>query len=158
MSDEVVIFRDAAEQFERDTKAWDMAMAYVRPQKIAQRLSMSVEEVHASIARMSGGVTPDFRSREMQMILEQIRELQAAFHLKAKDGDYDSAVIQLRSLDLRARMLGLFAPPMRDDPLDEIKTHPQSSTERIHSVLDELCGENHMIEGEVVKDQPPDDG
>ena len=108
---------------------------------------------------MSGGVTPDFRSRTMQLILEQVRELQQSFYVKSRQGDYDAAIIQLRAQDLICRMLGLYAPPARDEPLDDLKTKRMTTTEEIGALIDEIRGKrDRTIDGEVVPPKPEDSG
>lgn len=139
---EVIVFQDKAAEFERDKEAMKLAMAFTSRRKIAERLNMTVEDVTASIARMSGGVTPDFRAREMQLILEQVRELQQSFYIKARQGDYDAAVILLRGFDQVCRMLGLYAPPMRDEPMDDLKVK-RTTTEEIGELIDEIRGKKH---------------
>jgi hypothetical protein len=145
-------FDDAAATYERDMAVWQMLRAYEQPRDIARKLHCTIDEVHASGIRMSGGVTPDFRSRMMQLILEQVRDLQRAFHDKARKGDYDAATIELRGQDQICRMLGLYAPPMRDEPLDDLKPK-RTSTEELRDVLNELIGKDCTIEGEVIKEE-----
>lgn len=156
---DIIKFQDAAATFERDKKVWQMLLAFMPPRKIADKLKISIDEVHQSQARMSGGVTPDFRSRQMQLIMEQVKELQHSFYDKAKDGDYDAAIIQLRSHDLMARLLGLYAPPMREEPLDDIKHRKSNTTEEISDLIDEIRGKHsRTIDGEMKDVTPESEG
>lgn len=155
----IINFAGKSAEYERDQEVWRLLLASFSPRAIADRLKITVDEVHRSQARMSGGVTPDFRSRQMQLMLEQVKELQQGFYIKARQGDYDAATFVLRSHDMVARLLGLYAPPMRDEPLDDVKTRRSSTTDEVGDLIDEIRGvKTRTIEGEVVPKKDDGDG
>jgi len=135
-------------------------IAGISLREIAEHEACSIEEIETAVVRMSGGVSPHFRERHMQLSLERLDKLLRAHYQKAVTGDYDSSVIYIRTVELSCRLLGLFPPPQSDASLDKLR--PQTtSTEKIREVFDALIGKtDRVIEGEAVEnpsDNPVDD-
>lgn len=145
---EIVKFDDAAETFKRDRRVQKLLLAGQQPRDIAEELECSIDEVHASQLRMSGGVPPDFRARIMHLDLERLDRLHNAFWTAAINGDAEAAKICLRVTDHRDRLLGLYPLPTREQQMDERPR--ETSTERIRAALAEIEAEEKMIDGEVI--------
>jgi hypothetical protein len=156
MAADVVKFEDAAATFDRDRRVFRLRLAGTSVRKIAEQLKCTPDEVNASIVRMTGGVSPDLRARTIQLELERLDEMQQGFYLDSlttneRKGNFDSAVIVLRIMERRARLLGLDVPVRHDAPLDDMAGR-QTSTDRIRSVIDRLTGKtDRTIDGEIVK-------
>jgi hypothetical protein len=144
-------FEDAAATFKRDTRALNMAVAGVTVREIAEHEECSIDEVECSLVRMTGAASPQLRERYLQLAIERLDKMVRAFYPKAMGGDYDSAVIVIRSVDTQCRLLGLFPPP-QSSHLE--KRGPKiSSTEDIRAALDAVMGKTgQTIDGDVVKD------
>jgi len=156
MSANVIKFvEDEAANWERDKRVMSSRLAGTSLREIAEHEGCSIEDVETSIVRQSGGVSPNFRERHMQLSLERLDRLLRAHYTAALKGNYDSSVIYLRTIEMSGRFLGLFPPPQPDAPLDKLKPI-ESSTEEIRSVLDELMGRKSTIEGQVVAQQDGD--
>jgi hypothetical protein len=156
MSADIIRFDDITESWERDKRVMNMRLAGIPPREIAEHEGCGIDEVEASVARMSGGVSPHFRERHMQLSLERLDKLLRAHYQAALRGNYDASVIYLRAIEMSGRFLGLFPPPHTETSLDKLKPKV-TSTEEIREVLDELVGKNRTIEGDVV-DKGGDDG
>ena len=155
MAADIIKFGDAATTWERDKRVMSSRLAGTSLREIAEHEGCSVDEIEASIIRMSGGVSPNFRERHMQLSLERLDRLLRAHYTAALKGNYDASVIYLRTIEMSGRFLGLF-PPQSDTSLDKLKPKI-SSTEEIRDALDELLGRKSTIEGEVVR-KDGDDG
>lgn len=159
MSADVVKFGEAAAQFERDRKVFKMRVAGVTVREIARDLGLTLGEVHTSIARMTGGASPELRMREMLLDLERLDKMLHSFLVKC-EGDEpnpEHAGVVLRCLEQRARLLGLYAQPRsgnNDDPLDGASGPKETSTERLKRALDMVKGTPTTIdaEGQPVED------
>jgi len=146
---------DEAAKWERDKRVMSSRLAGTSVREIAEHEECSVEEVETSIVRQSGGVSPNFRERHMQLSLERLDKLLRAHYTAALKGNYDASVIYLRTIEMSGRFLGLFPPPQADANLDKLKPNV-SSTEEIREVLDELLGRKSTIDGEVINREESD--
>ena len=156
MSADIIKFDDAAATWERDKRVMSSRLAGTSLREIAEHEGCSVDEIEGSIIRMSGGVSPHFRERHMQLSLDRLDKLLRAHYTAALKGNYDASVIYLRTIEMSGRFLGLFPPPQSDTSLDKLKPRI-SSTDEIRDALDELLGRKATIEGEVVR-KDGDDG
>lgn len=154
---DIIKFGDAAASFERDKRVLNARLAGVSTREIAERESCSTSEVEASVIRMSGGVSPHFRERHMQLALERLDNLLRAHYPAALRGDYDASVIYLRTVEMSCRMLGLFPPPQTETSLDKLKPKV-SSTEELRAILDELTGRAKPIIEGTANSTDDDDG
>lgn len=133
----------------------------VSARDIADTLGISVEQVHTSIARMTGGASPELRMRAMLLDLERLDKMILTFQAKAAGDpgkgvspDAEAAGVLLRCLEQRARLLGLYAQPRSastDDPLDNAGPK-ENSTERLKRALNMVRGEPVTIDAERVSD------
>ena len=158
MSANVIKFvEDEAVNWERDKRVMSSRLAGTSLREIAEHEGCSIEDVETSIVRQSGGVSPHFRERHMQLSLERLDRLLRAHYTAALKGNYDASVIYLRTIEMSGRFLGLFPPPQPDAALDKLQA-PVSSTDDIRNVLDELLGRKSTIDGEVVTREDGDHG
>ena len=158
MTANVIKFEDAAATWERDKRVMASRLAGTSLREIAEHENCSVDEVENAIVRQSGGVSPNFRERHMQLSLERLDRLLRAHYAAALKGNHDSSIIYLRVIEMSGRFLGLFPPPQPDAGSLEKLRQNVSSTEEIRNVLDELLGKNSTIDGEVVHREDSDDG
>lgn len=148
----VIRYEDAAARFERDRKAYKLKLEGHSLIDIAQNLKCEVHEVNASLARMFGGVTSEMRTRAIEEELARCDAMYGVFYTRAKTGESEAAIICLRIMERRARLLGLDRPASDDSALNEAMRGAQtSSSERIKAALDRIVGKRPVIEGEVVK-------
>jgi len=151
MSANIIKFaEDEATKWERDKRVMSSRLAGTSLREIAEHEGCTIEDVETSIVRQSGGVSPNFRERHMQLSLERLDRLLRAHYTAALKGNYDASVIYLRTIEMSGRFLGLFPPPQPDTSLEKLKARV-SSTEEMRDALDELLGRK-SIEGEVVKE------
>jgi len=126
-----------------------MRMASASLRDIAEHESITIDEVETIIARMSGGVSPHFRERHMQMSLEQLEKVKRANYAAMLKGTYDASVIYLRAIEMSCRLLGLFPPPQTDASLEKLRPKV-TSTDEMRAVLDELMGKtDRTIDGQA---------
>ena len=134
MTADIVKFGEAAAQFERDRRVFRMRVDGCSARDIADTLNCTIEQVHTSIARMTGGASPEMRMRAMLLDLERLDKLLLTFQKKCvgDEPDPEHAGVVLRCLEQRARLLGLYAQPRNgNDPLDDAGGPKETSTERL---------------------------
>lgn len=154
MSADIVKFGEAAAQFERDRKVFKLRVAGVATRDIASELNITVEQVHTSIARMTGGASPELRMREMLLDLARLDKMLESFLVKStgEEPNAEHAGVALRCLEQRARLLGLYAQPRsgsNEDPLEN-SGPKETSTERLKRALDMVKGTTTTIDAEPV--------
>lgn len=165
MSADVVKFENAAMQYERDRKVFAMRLAGSSSRAIATALGCSIDAVHASIVRMTGGVSPELRARTVMIELERLDDMQRGFYELAlpdpennRKPDAEAAGVVLRIQERRAKLLGLDQLPRGDAALEEMmRVGRETSTEKISRALDQLLGKTTMIEGKALP-EPGDKG
>jgi hypothetical protein len=150
MTAEIVHLEDAGAKFERDRKAFRLAIEGTSVRQIAEDLHCSPSEVEASLIRMSGGVTPRLRERTVSLGLERLDALMKIYFLKAEGGDIEAAAMVLRLMERQARFLGLDIQPRGESALNDMRPQPASATDRIMEALNRLA-DGQVIEGEVIK-------
>jgi|GEM_PF-4555395 len=146
-------FQDEAANWERDKRVMSSRLAGTSIREIAEHECCSIEEIEGAIIRQSGGVSPNFRERHMQLSLERLDRLLRAHYTAALKGNYDSSVIYLRTIEMSGRFLGLFPPPQPDNSLDKLQPLV-SNTEEMRDALDELLGRPKR----TIDAEPPKDG
>jgi hypothetical protein len=159
MSADIVKFGEAAAQFERDRKVFRMRVDGVSVRGIADTLGIGVDQVHTSIARMTGGASPELRMREMLLDLERLDKMLHTFQQQiigdptdpTSKPDPEAAGVVLRCLEQRARLLGLYAQPRAagtSDPLDAATGPKETTTERLKRALNMVRGDPVTIDAE----------
>ena len=154
MSAEVVSYEDAAARFERDRKVFRLRLNGVPVRQIAETLHCTPEEAQAAVIRMCGGVTPDLRTRTIEIDLERLDDLNQIYYQKARAGDHEACALVIRLMERRARMLGLDIQPRGETALHESMPRPQTSTDKIMEALERLA-HGPVIEGEAVEEPKP---
>jgi len=147
---QIIPFDDLAASLERDRKAFRLRLAGLSVRRISEELDCTTDQVDASLSRMLGGITPELRTRTIQLELERYDEFQRALYAKAAGGDCEAINTSLKISEARRKLLGLEPPPRSEDLLVRALTAAQESTsDRIQRALDRIAGK--AIDGEVVQ-------
>src|SRR5262245_13021876 len=158
---DVIKFDQVATQYDRDRNVFRMRVVGIPRAEIAKRLECTIEQVDASIVRMTGSIPPELRTRTIMLELERLDAIQAAFWPQALGGkddagvehkpDIEAAGVVLRVAERRARLLGLDAQVRGTGALDDLMPK-ETSSERLRRVLDQIVGKPApaTIDAEVV--------
>ena len=77
--------------------------------------------------------------------------MQEAFYEQAMGGDVQCGALVAKIIERRCTILGLYTPPAAVLQVVEAHAPRQASTERIHALIDRICGEHRP------KPEQPDD-
>jgi len=111
--------------------------------EIARQYRISEKRVQETIERMCTPITKQMKAHTLELELERLDELQAAFYRAAREGNLGAAAITLKIVERRAAMLGLDAPSaVRTDPvlLIESSKPQETSTDKIMAALNRIAG------------------
>jgi len=149
-----VIQYDAAAELERDRNAFRMMLEGDPVSEIARELKCNVADVYAAQHRMCAGVTPEFRTRVLEIEIARAEALNKVFYKKAIAGDIEAANWCMRRAERMSKWLGLDVLPRGDAVTDD--SREPSSFEKIHEMILRIGRKGPMIDGEVV--EAPEDG
>src|SRR5215510_2409735 len=96
---QIIPIRDAAASLELDRKVFRLRLAGASVRKIADELGCTLDEVEGAVARMCGAVTPQMRTRAIQLDLDRLDAFQQAHYEKALAGDVDATVVSLKIIE-----------------------------------------------------------
>jgi hypothetical protein len=124
---------------------------------IAADFGCELEEVQKIVAGMCTGITNRIKLHTIELELERLDELQAAFHEKAKAGDPQCAAIVLRIQERRAALLGLDTPTKIDAIQIAIATAPApTGIERIRAAIERVARQgNGAVPGQAAETNGP---
>src|SRR5262245_29247189 len=146
----VVRYEDAAARFERDRKVFGLRLEGLSQRAIAEQLEIGIDDVQSSLTRMFGGVTPELRARAIEEEVARCDAMYQKFYLRAIGGEGEAALIALKIMERRARLLGLDRPAADGSALNEaMRGSQQSSSDRINAALDRIVGKATVIEGKA---------
>ncbi|HKA81571.1 MAG TPA: hypothetical protein VKD43_16150, partial [Xanthobacteraceae bacterium] len=148
MTADVIHIDDVASRFERDRKAFRLRLNGVPVWQIAETLQCSAHEVDASLKRMCAGVTPELRSKTVELDLERLDDLMQVYFLKARGGDKEAANLVIRMMDRQSRFLGLDVLPQATAARDQ--TREPKGFEKIREAIYRVA-RGPVIDGEAVE-------
>ena len=125
-----------AEVLTRDEAMFRERLAGKSIRSIAAEFGCDPIMAQDTIARMCQSVTTQMKLHAVELELERLDELTAAFHEKAKAGDVQCAAIVLRVSERRAALLGIDSPLRIDAVQARAEAEPtQSSFNKIHEAI-----------------------
>jgi len=130
----------------RDEEIFNARVAGQSMRRIAYEHRMDVAEVQSIIERYTPMMDARARAIAFGIELERLDRLTQTFYEKAQCGDVQAGMLCLRIGERRAALLGLDTPKRVDLVTNgQEAMHPQTTTERIQSVLS-LQAENRAPE------------
>lgn len=141
-----VISLDASIQMKRDREVFAKRLSGMSMKNIAHEYGCAVEDIHESVVRMLGAVTPSMRVEMIALELDRIDELHASWWDKAKTDEAACALV-LKMMERRARLLGIDKSPTDDTSFNEQIRNREKSTAAWERGIALLCGNTVMIEG-----------
>jgi hypothetical protein len=147
MSGEIIPW-DIGARMERDRRVFDLRLRGRSELQCAEECRCSVEDVHAAIARMAGGMSEGMRQRMLMLVLARLEDLSDVYYQRAKTGEYEALAAILQITDRQCRVAGLNKGPADPSSMTE-PSRRESQTQLLKSVIDRLVAPP-TIDGEIL--------
>jgi len=118
----------------RDEHVYRLRVSGLSPRRLADQFGLTVQDVDRIVARRLMRIDNNYRAQCLALDLEAIGLAQAKTMQAALSGDLAAVHALAKLLQLKADLLGTFAPVRLD--VMQVQAPQQTSTERLRATVD----------------------